>query len=328
MALLLRGFAINQIMASAIRFGIPDLIVSGPKSVKALAEATGIGETNIESLMSVLVEHEVLRQEGDRYISTESTTLLAKNGALAGQALLCADMYWNVWQSLDHTLVTGKSAFHEVHGKTLWEYFDEHSNEAEYFAETMGAGAASIASEILSTGHLDATRTLVDIGAGDGAFVVEALRKYPAMTASALEIPSQIPTVLGVVRRAGYAERCTVIEGDMFGQLSTWGDTYVLMGVLHNWDDESARDVLRNIRSQLRAGDQVLVIERCLPNASTKISGTMGMNALTMQLLFGARERTSEEYALFLEEVGLEVTQTEVMSVGKTIICGQLKSHR
>src|SRR6185369_10936265 len=91
------------------------------------------------------------------------------------------------------------------------------------------------------------------------------------------------------------AERLTVVAGDVFTDALPAGDAYVLMNVLHDWDDDRAADILSGAAKAGRAGATVLVVETVLPDGGGPHHAKM-LHVL-MLAITGGRERTAGEYA-------------------------------
>jgi hypothetical protein len=96
------------------------------------------------------------------------------------------------------------------------------------------------------------------------------------------------------------------------------GDAYLLKYILHDWEDEEARAILRNCRQAAGEGAVVLVVERLLgpPNedAPAKLSD------LNMLVATGGRERSTEEFAAIFQASGFRLTGVTPSASGMNVI--------
>jgi hypothetical protein len=89
------------------------------------------------------------------------------------------------------------------------------------------------------------------------------------------------------------------------------------MEVIHDWDDDASRKILRAVRRAAGAHAKLLLIEALLPNASApNWPTTLDLVMLTI----GGRQRTLEEYAELLRESGFAMMRTIDTRAGISII--------
>jgi hypothetical protein len=81
----------------------------------------------------------------------------------------------------------------------------------------------------------------------------------------------------------------------------------VLARVLHNWTDERAETILRNVRAAMPEGGRLIVLEQLLPDAALEPGPGKGMVDLLMLVLLEGHDRTEEDYRRLLERSGFEV---------------------
>lgn len=304
---ILKSFAVNQIIASAVRLDIPSLVRAKDRTPGELAELTGIPWARLSAVMAALVDLGIVERNGDAsYASTPLAGLLSRDGGgLYGQALLCGDMYYRTWARLDHSLRTGESAFAEEFGTSMWQYLDEHPEEAGWFSRTMGASSHSVADALMDRCRFPETGLVVDVGAGDGTFLTAVLERHPGLRGLGVERAGQTGRLAAVIDEHDLRERCTVVPGDMFQGVPPHGSVYVFKGVLHNWSDTDLEPMLKRLRSQTAPGTRLLVIEHPLPQpADMTVYGAV--NALMMTLLFGSSDRTADGYRLLLQRCGFQ----------------------
>lgn len=85
-------------------------------------------------------------------------------------------------------------------------------------------------------------------------------------------------------------------------------DVYVLAQILHDWDDERARAILRNCRRSLADGGVLLLVEGILLDGPEPDFGKLF--DLHMLVLVGGKERTADEWRALLREEAFELMPT------------------
>lgn len=89
------------------------------------------------------------------------------------------------------------------------------------------------------------------------------------------------------------------------------------MEVIHDWDDEASRNILRAVRRAAHKDAKLLLIEGLLPNdPAPNWPTTLDIVMLTL----GGRQRTLPEYAGLLRDSGFTMTGNIDTGSGISII--------
>lgn len=115
------------------------------------------------------------------------------------------------------------------------------------------------------------------------------------------------------LKAAGVADRCRVVDGDFFDSVPDGGDAYLLKSVVHDWDDDQATAILRNVRRAMPADGTLVVLEPVLPpqlKSPADVAEVAGvvMSDINMLVNTGGRERTAAELRALFAAAGFEVT--------------------
>jgi hypothetical protein len=150
-----------------------------------------------------------------------------------------------------------------------------------------------------------AVATLADVGGGNGAALARILQRYPGMRGVLFDLPGVVEHAAPALAGAGVSARCRAVGGSFLepGMLPAGADAYLLRHVLHNWDDEHALAILRNLRGVMGAGARLLVVERIVPPGDGPSPAKL--MDLTMLVIHGGAERTEDEFRRLFEAAGL-----------------------
>jgi len=103
---------------------------------------------------------------------------------------------------------------------------------------------------------------------------------------------------------AGVRDRCNLVGGDFFASIPAGGDAYVLAQIVHDWPDQEAIAILRACYRAMAPGARVWIIERVVQPGDAYDRAKLA--DLMMLVLFGAQERTADEYRTLLETAGFD----------------------
>ncbi|KAL6718652.1 hypothetical protein ACLMJK_002886 [Lecanora helva] len=168
---------------------------------------------------------------------------------------------------------------------------------------------------------------LVDIGGGFGTDVLDFHRRFPDF--SGRIILQELPAVIASGREKNpdlISKGIECQEHDFFTPEPVQGALlYFLGSILHDWPDQEARKILRNIVPAMRKGySKLLLSENIIP--ATGCHPHHSAIDLSMMVLFGAQERTEAHWKDLLESEGLTLVAVHtVPSCLKSVIVAEKK---
>src|SRR5262249_17869851 len=130
------------------------------------------------------------------------------------------------WGDFAETLRTGSSAFDRLHGMTVWEWFQAHSDEREMFAHAMMGlpfGDATIVGSIYPVEEIDA---VCDVGGGRGTLLSELLLRFPRLSGILVEDRRVLASAREFLAARGVAGRVMLVPGNFFESVPLGADAY------------------------------------------------------------------------------------------------------
>jgi hypothetical protein len=119
------------------------------------------------------------------------------------------------------------------------------------------------------------------------------------------DLPHVVAEARALIEKASLSDRCETAAGDFFTDALPRADVYVLPQILHDWDDERARAILRNCRRSIADDGRLLVVEQVMPEGDEPSYGKV--LDLIMLVMLGGKERTESEWPALLREGGFEL---------------------
>lgn len=98
-------------------------------------------------------------------------------------------------------------------------------------------------------------RLIVDVGGGHGALIAAVLEHAPETRGVLFDLPDLVVDAGPNLEAAGVTARCAVSGGSFFESVPNGGDAYLLKTIIHDWDDDDALTILRNIRTAAQYAD-------------------------------------------------------------------------
>lgn len=95
--------------------------------------------------------------------------------------------------------------------------------------------------------------------------------------------------------------------GDFF-KSAPKADIYLLKYIMHDWPDDQASLILKNIRKAMNPGARILIMDPLIPEGNGHHSGKL-MDLLCMGIYEGGRERTRKEFEQLLASADLRLNR-------------------
>ena len=189
-----------------------------------------------------------------------------------------------------------------------WEYATTNPGFGELFDDWMSALSQRQEEVILAAYDFSRFGTLVDVGGGHGRLLGAILRATPRcpvfFSISSTSCSAQSRVCRRLASTAGYR----AVGGSFFDAIPRGGDAYLLKSIIHDWDDEHALAILRNVHAAMPAGGTLLLIEQILPE-SRVLDVSQAIADLNMLVLMQGKERTRAEFSALLESAGFRLAR-------------------
>jgi len=305
---MITGHWISQTVAALARLGIPDVVADlqmtsshiaakcsthADATYRLLRAATGLG-------LFVEVAPEVFR------LTPLGATLRSNvPGSMRGFAMAETDQgHWLAWGKLTDSVRTGERGAPKALGKEIFEWYQEHPQDAAAFGGAMSDLAAMVAGEVATAADFAKAKTVVDIGGSHGTLVAAVLRKHGHLSGIVFDLPEVAERAHQQLAADGLSSRAEAVGGDFFNDVPS-GDIYLLKQILHDWNDEQCRTILSRCAKRMTPGGRVCIVEMVIPDDnSPSMASMMDLNMLVM---LPGRERSLKEYRSLLESAGLQV---------------------
>jgi 2,7-dihydroxy-5-methyl-1-naphthoate 7-O-methyltransferase len=294
-------------VAAALR--LAEHIHNGVRTVEELAVRTNTHQPSLAALVGHLVAVDVLAEDTAGALTL---TRLGKQLRLAQEFLDAEHSVGRAELSLVHLLHsvrTARPAYPLMFGSTFWEDLAQRPAMKASFDSMTDRHLDNELGPLLAWYDWAAVGHVVDLGAGNGELLVRLLSNFAHLRGTILDLPGSTAVAERNLAAAGYAQRSTVLGGDFFQPLTFLPRaTFVLSSVLHDWNDEDTRAILRRCAEALDPAESLLVIDSFTDDgrADTHMD-------LRMLALFGGRQRTLTGMTGLVRDAGLRVAGSRLM---------------
>jgi SAM-dependent methyltransferase len=306
------GKWISQAIYVAAELGIADHLKDGPRTVAALAAATGASADGVARLMRALVGLGVFADAGDARFKLAPMGELLRSDlpvSLRGWVRYMGhDVSWRPWGQLVESVRTGEPAFDRIFGMGAFDYMSAHPDVAAIFNDAMTAVSMMETMAVVAAYDFAGITTLADVGGGHGFLLASILKAHPQMRGILFDLAHAEEGAAALLAREGVADRCRIESGDMFARVPEGADACIMKHIIHDWDDAHSLTLLGHCHRALPAGGKLLIVDVVVPPGDEPHFGKI-LDLEMLVVTHGGRERDKAEFRRLLAAAGFTLTR-------------------
>jgi len=330
----LAGFVYSQILYACVHLKLFDLLADGPETSANIAGRLDLPLDSTQRLLEAAVSLRLVDRRGrERFGLGVLGAALVGNPAVSSMVehnrLLYADLcdpvrllrreqrptrlssYWTYSASKDTLPKSEAPLTDEVPLANAAAPLSEEARQARNadaqrgdYTELMSSSQPLVAGEILDAYPLAKHRCLLDVGGGNGTFLIEVAKRAEHLQLMLFDLPSVAMRAAKRFESLGLGSRAKAIGGDFLNDvLPTGADVISLVRVIHDHDDAPAAALLSAVHRALPANGVLLLAEPMMgtPGAEPVGDAYFGFYLLAMG---SGRPRTPLQLQQMLRRAG------------------------
>jgi O-methyltransferase domain/Dimerisation domain len=317
------GYMASSCLYAALSLNVPDHLSAGPRTAAELAKASGANEDALYRVMRLLASLGVFEETAPRtFALTPASDLLRKDapGSLRGMAVFLPDpMHYRIYANIMESMSTGRPCADTTLGQPVFEYLKTDPAYSQVFNDAMTALSAPVAGAAIEAYDFSGIGTLVDVAGGHGEVLMSILKANPNVRGILADIGHVVDGAKPRIASAGLSDRMQAVACDFFTAVPDGGDAYIMKHIIHDWDDERASVILKNIAKAMGAKKgKVILLESVIPAGSAPDLGKF--IDIEMLVFPGGRERTADEFRALFARSGFEMTKVVPMKSPLSVV--------
>lgn len=299
---LVQSHRITAVIYAAAKLNLAETIGDDAKSVAEIARLVSADESALRRLLVGLTTLGLCRPtDRDRFAMTDLGRQLDETAdpSFKDWVLFEGEMLAQSWSGLIDSVRTGKTASQlRGDGDDRYAVTGHATDWTRRFNAAMVSLTRTIVPRIVAAQDFAAARVVMDVGGGTGELIGGVLQSNLHVEGVAFDLARCEADARAHFNRLGIAGRCRFAAGSFFEEVPRGADTILMKSILHNWNDDRCRIILRNCRDALPFGGTLIVIERIMPELATTEPDDRScvMSDLNMLRGPGGCERTEADY--------------------------------
>lgn len=310
-----RSFYPAQLLLNAVKLDVFSALGDGRATGTELRERLDLHPRGAQDFFDSLVSIGLLERTAEFYTnSTVAGRHLDRNRpeTYMGDYLELSNEIYPLWANLSETLRTGRPQVNEGH---IFEIYDGPIEGQRAFLRAMATITKMSAPEVPQAIDFSRYRSFADIGGSTGTLAGEIVKAHPHLSAVNFDLALVEPHFRENVEQLGVSDAVTFQVGDFFADPLPEADLLIFAHILHDWDVEERKTLLRKAYEALPPGGSVLILETMIDDERQNAAALM--LSLSM-LLFspGGNEYTYGELVGWLAEAGFRDPAAHVIANG------------
>lgn len=308
------AFWASKVLLTAVELDLFTALGDGKMTASQLGNVLGLHPRGTYDFFDALVALKFLERDGDgsqgEYMNTpETATFLSKRSPayIGGLPEMLNARLFGFWNNLGTALKTGQPQNEVKHGgKSIFEELYSDEVTLGVFLDAMTGFQAVNFSRLAEKFDFSRYKTVSDIG-GALALLSRILgARHQHLTFNSFDLPPVAPHALKHINAAGMSGRIKVVSGDFFSDDLPMADVITMGNILHDWNLENKKMLIRKAYNALPQGGAFIAIESLIDDARRENAFGLLMS-LNMLIEFGdAFDYTGADFRKWCSEAGFK----------------------
>ena len=308
------AFWASKVLLTAVEFDLFSVLGDGAMRAEQLGETLKLHPRGTYDFFDALVALKFLDRDGDgpqgRYKNTpETAAFLNKKSPMymGGLLEMLNSRLFGFWNNLGTAFKTGQPQNEvKLHGKPIFE--DLYASEAKLgeFLEGMTGFQAENFNQLAEKFNFSKYKTVSDIGGALALLSRLVGARHEHLTFNTFDLPPVAVHAQKQIDSAGMTERIKVVSGDFFADELPRADVVTMGNVLHDWNLEKKKILIKKAYDALPDGGAFIVIENLIDDRRRENAFGLLMSLNMLIEVGDAFDYTGADFREWCSEVGFK----------------------
>lgn len=320
------GFWASKTLLSAVEMEVFTKLAKQPHDLEGLQSKLGLHSRSARDFFDALVALGFLKRVNGKYHNTPETDLFLdkkKPTYLGGILDMANSRLYGFWNHLTEGLRTGSPQNEAKEGgESLFAaLYASPARLKEFLAAMTGLSHASnlaIARKFPWKNY----QRYIDVGTAQGDLAVQVALANTHLSGVGFDLPEVEPIFADYVQRNGLSGRLSFTQGDFFKTPIPETDVVMMGHILHDWNLEEKKALIRNAYNAVRPGGALIVYESIIDDDRSQNAFGLLMSLNMLIETQGGFDYTGAECMGWMKEVGFKETRVEHLVGPDSMVVG------
>ena len=315
----------SKALLSAVELGVFSELGRGPLKAEVLIERLRLHRRAARDFLDALVALGMLRRDGDVYSNTPASGLFLdrSKGSYVGRLLEMANArLYPFWGNLTAALHSGEPQNELRQGENFFAKVYADPQRLAGFLQAMTALSVGAARAIAEKFPWDEYRTFADLGAAQGALPVQVAIAHPHLKGIGFDLPPVRPHFEAYASGQGLSHRLSFQGGDFFADPLPSADVLVMGHVVHDWDLDQRKLLIRKAYDALPAGGALIVYDAIIDDDRRQNAFGLLMSLNMLIETPGGADYTAADCTGWMREAGFKEIRAQHLVGPDSMVVG------
>jgi precorrin-6B methylase 2 len=313
------GFWSSKILLTAVKLDLFSFLSEGPKTAEEIRIALKLQTRGLYDFLDALVALKFLNRQGikenARYSNTGETALFLNKTEptyVGGILVMANNRLYPFWNNLEEALKTGLPQNEVKNGGQ--NVFEELYADEQRLEDFVGAMAGIQTGNFMAFARqfdFSRYRTHCDVGGAGGHLSAQIVLQHPYIQSVSFDLPPVAPIAERNLKAMNVSNNVAVASGDFFDGAFPTADVITMGNILHDWDLERKKVLIKKAFDVLPEGGAFVVIENVIDDQRKENAFGLMMSLNMLIETEGGFDYTASDFIGWARETGF--ARMEVM---------------
>jgi hypothetical protein len=320
------GFWASKTLLSAVEIGLFTELAGGPLDARELSRRCGLHPRSARDFLDTLVSLGMLERDGERYRNTAETDQFLVRGKLSyigGILEMANERLYYFWGSLTEGLRTGLPQNEmKTGGAGLFEAIYGDPERLRLFLSAMTGLSMGASMAIAEKFPWRDYKTVVDVGGAQGGLLVQLCLAHSHLSGTNFDLPVVQLIFQDYAASHGLNDRLNFQSGNFFEDPLPPADAITMGHILHDWNLDEKRLLLKKAYRALPEGGALIVFEALIDDERRQNSFGLLMSLNMLIETPGGFDYTGKDCSEWMREAGFRETRVEHLIGPDSMVVG------
>jgi len=310
------GFAFwsAKVLLTAVALELFTHLCDCSKTVADIKNELHLHGRGLADFLDALVALGFLTRSGEgpdaRYINTPETDIYLnkkRETYIGGMLEMANNRLYPFWGNLDEALQTGLPQNEVAHGETgLFERLYEDKDRLNEFIHAMGSMQTGNFARFACSFDFAEYGSHCDIGGAGGDLAIQIALHQPHIKSRVFDLPQVGPIANANIAKHKMADRVQFMAGNFFTDPLPRADLITMGNILHDWDLENKKMLIRKAFDAIPTDGAFVVIENIIDDERRKNAFGLLMSLNMLIETPGGFDYTAADFTGWAKEAGFK----------------------
>jgi O-methyltransferase domain/Dimerisation domain len=320
------GFWASKTLLSAVELGVFTELAGNAQDLATLGGRLGLHPRSGRDFLDALVALGFLERRDGKYSNTPSTDLYLdkkKPSYMGGILEMAGGRLYGHWGNLTTALRTGEQQNEtKGGGKSPFDELYAVPERLKGFLRAMTGISHGANRAIAGKFPWRKYKTAVDVGTAQGDLIVQVALANAHIAGIGFDLPQVMPIFEEYVAANGLTGRVKGWPGNFFEEPFPEADVVMMGHILHDWNLEQKKMLLRKAYDAVPEGGAVIVYESIIDDDRSKNAFGLMMSLNMLIETPGGFDYTGADCQGWMKEAGFRESRVEHLAGPESMVIG------